>query len=302
MKSINKIILITGLPGSGKTTLAGKNSDPYFIFGGGRTVVHLDDFDGPEDFEIPYVGKNSLLVIEGLLSGPAFFTVMDEVLRKLKTAKNFEKRGRIPVEIVRFNDDIESCHWNDRARGREKDASITINNLKITVPFEELERHYPKFKFKLTRKKVVRAAPAIIWTKENDIPISTYHPEYLHHVYDDGRVRRGRFIVGKEWCLGGTWGNYKGNSGQVAAYGTPQDDFVEFDDLLEKICPDITLPEYRSAKEAAVELVSFRKQDYYGGSTNHMAWVCDLDALYEYLTVNELIEPVKNSPIGRSNE
>lgn len=169
----------------------------------GSKIVHLDDIDEkPNNFYSPFycTKREHHLVIEGLISGDKFLEIMEELRSLLKREKNWNTRGRIPVEVLSFEEDREACLWNDRNRNRKVKATLSINNMKIVIPEEELEAEFPKFKFYFRKPMpVFRASGSLIWAKE----ILGDSFAYKVSENDDGRIGLAitkdiRFLIWKE--------------------------------------------------------------------------------------------------------
>jgi hypothetical protein len=89
-------------------------------------------------------------------------------------------------------------------------------------------------------------------------------------------------MVSETWCIGGTWCSWDGMEYQCEPEQAPLS-FRELDELLEKICPNITLLQYKRIMNDCVEIQNDSECDYYGGRRWLSLYVCDLDALYNLL-------------------
>lgn len=209
LKHFIKIVFITGLPGAGKTTYADT------LASSNDRVIHLDelnpkDLSDPNKFcleqaQFPYRGGKYSVIIEGLIGISTLDTLLKEIYGRLEKLPDFSAAKTIPVEIIKFQDDIKACLWNDRARNRELKASATIKNLNLD--FSDLEivmKKYPKLKAKLTEKKVEKASPVEVWLKENGIE---YQTEDTHQFSYRKNYPQGYFLFSPAWCLGGTSGD-----------------------------------------------------------------------------------------------
>ena len=86
----------------------------------------------------------------------------------------------------------------------------------------------------------------------------------------------------ESWSNGGTWCDCWGNTSHIHAE-SPQE-FSTLDDLLYRICPNLTFLQYKHIKKNCVKLINYTDRDYYGGSEAKSYWECDLHKLYEELT------------------
>lgn len=275
----SKLTIITGLPGAGKTTLAKKMK--------GR-VLSLDkvDFSKPV-WHFVSLGYEDHLIIEGLITGDTFFRILDWI----KTGLNPVYWDKIKsIEVISFEDDREACLWNDRARGRDKDARITIENMEITFPEPaEFKARFPEKKFRFKTLPVVRADRALVWAVDS-AGVSPYSIRNRKpNQFAPSTKSKPLYLYGESWCLGGTWGDCWGGSGTVSA-SEPVDDFRELDELLSRVAPGITYLQYRNMARECVSTETYSEGDYYGGSTQHAVKVCDLRKLYDWLRENNLLE------------
>lgn len=163
-------------------------------------------------------------------------------------------------EIVYWKPDREACKHNDRGR-RTLNSTLTIDNL----PFEEPNKKLLKdFNISLVKKDVVRKPEYKAFAEENDI-----------------ELYKGKFIKSQRWCLGGTHCSYSGYQNTLEAEKPAE--FDEFDELLEKMDPNITFLKYKKLMKETVTIEEFEEGDYYGGSVKYAYYVCDLEKLYELL-------------------
>lgn len=99
-------------------------------------------------------------------------------------------------------------------------------------------------------------------------------------------------IVSDRWITGGLGGGSCWDEGEDRHYSIKADtplEFNRFDELLEKLVPDLSFFKYKRLKSKCVELKSDCDDDYYGNYTNHAFWECNLKTLYDELTLMKLI-------------
>jgi predicted kinase len=275
-----KVTLLYGLPASGKTFYAKLNSDES-LRRPNVAVVDVDAIDRylsnecriipPYDKIEAHVGRDVTMklvnrnevIVDGLITSVA-------VAKKYLAAIAKEANGlyEIHYKIVWFSPDREACLWNDKGR-RKQNAEQTIRNLPFEEPSEEDFKDFV-VKVKLERKRVVRKPAHKAWAGENDMGDQDT-------------------LESDTWCLGGSWCDYNGNSGTVSPSPQPAT-FEEFDKLLEKVCPNITFLQYRKVYAASVTIKESSDSDYYGGTTHHAQYVCDLKKLHEALKEIGVIE------------
>lgn len=85
------------------------------------------------------------------------------------------------------------------------------------------------------------------------------------------------------WTIGGTWGaSCWGGESNRPISPDPEPDEVELDAILEAICPDMKLFQYRKIRRAedVVKVWDSSCGDYYGNSTNYRHRKIDLPSLY----------------------
>lgn len=272
------LVILWGLPGSGKTTYAQelapnhnqryRSSDAVIVDGDRYRSYKGDAFINTIAGEIrDYANRVSTkcVILDCLLTTNADAI---KLLLAIKEAMNANHPYRSPhninfngltIKVVWWKKDIASCLHNDRGR-RQKDSTITIMNM----PFEEPSENFLKdFVNDVVCKEVVRKPDWKVWSEENGCGHS-------HLMKSD------------EWSLGGSCGCIGGGTYPVSAEPQPIS-FKEFDDVLERICPTITFMQYKKLYADCVRTETRGDSDYYGGSTEHACFVCDLEILYKGL-------------------
>jgi hypothetical protein len=87
---------------------------------------------------------------------------------------------------------------------------------------------------------------------------------------------------------GGSWGDCRGNKGSVP--GGPETEFVEFDSILEKVCPNISFLQYKNICNKIINSDTRSEGDYYGGSVTYGYKYFNVRNLYEVLVEKGLYE------------
>ena len=96
-------------------------------------------------------------------------------------------------------------------------------------------------------------------------------------------------MTSDSWRTGGTLCSYDGWTSEVEPEKQPQT-FTEFDDLLEKLCPNISFLTYKKLYSACVTIEDDYENDYYGGRQYHSRYCCKLNLLYEMLKERGYVE------------
>ena len=91
----------------------------------------------------------------------------------------------------------------------------------------------------------------------------------------------------EEWSLGGTTTNWHENIIELMKEDTP--DFVEFDELIERVCPNISFIQYKNVYRKCVTRKTRTDYDYYGSSEERAWFECNLKDLYKILLEKGLI-------------
>lgn len=270
-----KVHILMGLPGSGKSYFAN-------TFNKNRVnIINLDDNHGSwstSRIQSMFKGYSYYkdFVLDGLL-----LTTEDiaEVMSAFKRAIG-DKTAKIIIHY--WNENREDCLKNDSYRvNTKKDrkiiSEITIKNAK----FDSLQ---------IIRDYVIKTFSRVQF--EFDFVIhEVYKMDKIDEVinkYSSQDYEGKNVIESESWCNGGTWCNCWGNEGTVETEKAPE--FEIFDNLLTELCPNITFLQYKKLYNACVWIDDYNENDYYGGSTSHSVYKCNVKKLKEMLIEMNLIK------------
>lgn len=286
-KTIKELHVLVGLPGSGKTTFTEQYKPTYLDpYSGTRRPNHktkkhafIVDYDEiyrkaglsenldvnrskVEKMPIPNI-QYEYIILDGL-----FVTQFDVewVLGVYLNNPKFKEKYNVEKIIVDvWMVDKEACLWNDRARRDVRSASAEFS-IRIMEPERiDIKQIESKFgiKTKIELHSVVRAPAYKVMIAEND-------------VYKVS----GKYMESHGWCLGGK--SYHWSGSESVLYPEDPINFDEFDELLEKICPQITYLQYKKIYAKCVTKEERSNCDYYTQAREGY-WRCDLEKLYEML-------------------
>ena len=283
MRTIKELHVLSGLPGSGKTTFAQQYEPTYLDHYAGyrrenpkvKKPAEIIDYDAiyrkaGRSCNIELVSKVPInnIKYEYMILDGLFITQADVecvIGAYLNNPKFTEKYTVEKIIIDVWKTNKESCIWNDRARrdvrGYCAELSIrTMNPERIDI--KAIEEKFG-VKTKLELHDVVRAPAYKVMIAENDM-----------------RNVCGKYLESDGWCLGGKSYSWTGEEFLIS----PEHplNFDEFDNLMEKICPQITFLQYKRLYAKCVTKEERSSGDYYTNAREGY-WRCNLEKLYEML-------------------
>jgi predicted kinase len=262
--------ILMGLPGSGKTTFAKELGRKL---GSQQCVVlHLDDlrsncFQKKTPLrsligdELYRRHKKTMKAV--VIDGP-IFTNEDLFQTIIATAPSFHK---VSVKVYHWNEDRDTCLKNDGGR-RETPSANTI----LHATYEYVDVDGLNSKLLDWDAQIIKVINKTVFLKD----------DWYRYFKQDVYIASDNMLRSSRWCTGGAYGSCWHNGLTQISPDKPLP-FTELDELLEKVCPSITFLHYKKVLDKCVSTEETHENDYYGGGTNYMNWVCDLPQLYTLL-------------------
>lgn len=267
-----KLIILVGLPGSGKTKFADdyiekdRGTRNYYGYMGPKHIElksRLSEIQssGLERFLMKYLRGASRMsvILDGCIS------TNDELKLAINTAldsKDFEK-----VEIHYWKPNKEALAHNNNAKGSESVLkeleSVNLELLKSETEFPNIE---------LINHEIALKEDYILFAEKYGVTLSSDGAER-------GKVKK--YLNSETWYLGGTSRNYHGDSWHVSG-DEPLANFDVFDELLTEVCPTISFLQYKKLYSSTVTIETREEIDYYSDS-EYAFYSCDIEELVKQL-------------------
>jgi len=260
-----KVLILMGLPGSGKTTYANevKKNDTSHVH-----IINLDQLLKEHKktsirglSKLDYYGGyvTNVYVIDGLIHTNE--QLLDTVNKVVKN------EGLINIEVHYWKENRRQCLINDMYR-RDMSCITSIKHLPLDIPdLEQLRNIFPN-----------------IVICKHDVPIK---PNWLlfNDKYCLGCTLDNPYFKSDSWSTGGSYGNCW-NDNIVSFDGDiPLTEFKQFDDLIENIDKHISFKTYKEIYNHCVSIGTTHESDYYGGvGSNYAFFQCNVELLYEKLS------------------
>lgn len=287
---MKKIIVMMGLPGAGKTTLAKE------IQQRDKRKTHIWDLDRfirsqydlknysvvdelnfstrfLKEFQKQFIYNNNIHVhiLDGL------FLNNNGCERLIKELSIIEVlKPNVTIEFCYFEPDKEACLWNDMARGRNKKAMVTINNAVVERPDVSILEKLTDAKISVVDYQTTRAA-------DKEVYYQSFKDEF--DIYKDK-------FHGDAWSKGGNWCDCWGNDSPCSEEDDPEfspENFPELRMLLNCIIPNIDLELELELFNSTVQYDEYDESDYYGGTQCFKRFECDIRKLYDLLDEREML-------------
>lgn len=250
-----------GLPGSGKTDWAKKQNcyivdvDDCLINAINKESVIKSVTDRINSKL--YYERHCKIIVDGLFSN---CQQIYDIISNIKNSKCIDK-----VYVHYWKPDIETCLFNDTYR-RTISAAVTIKNMTINKPTDsELSalKINDETIVELVEHEVKRKPDFIVFFKDKNVDIEEF------------------IIKSEAWKVSGNWRNCWGDDHQVEAESPVE--FTEYDEIINKVWPDITHIEYKRMFDDCVQTESNYETDYYQGTINYEYYSVNLESLHYYI-------------------
>lgn len=269
MSNPTKIIVLCGLPGSGKTTKAKElksNIERAFPnyrgnYRGDEAVriwnfdSYMGEYQNPLDIFFKDINarfhNHRVHILDGLFIRQHHYQ---------RIINEFEFRN-VEFEFHYFEYDIESCLWNDKYR-RDIDSTITLEIALYEYPDLEKLNYGNKsvklFQYPITLKSTL---------------------QMFLHKYSIGYEET---LTSSSWTTGGNWRDCWGDGGEYSEQDQPEE-FDELNYILEKIDPNISPNLCQEIKDLLATVEEDSEGDWYGGVKYYAYYTISLQSLFEHL-------------------
>ncbi len=207
--------------------------------------------------------------------------------KELPYRKKLGENNTVKFVIDQWNEDRDACLSNDNFRyldnKRKTPAAITIKNaIYEDIDIDSLNNHMG-----ITLNEFQNIKD----NKVNIIVEKINHKVILYNVkdkllYDYGAIDG--ILKSERWSKGGTWANYLGDSGTIGEDEQPE--FKELDEILTKLCPNLSFIKYKYIMANFVEIKEELENDYYGGTEYFAHYEGRINEILDYLKQNNLLE------------
>jgi GTPase SAR1 family protein len=251
-----KVLILMGLPGSGKTTFAKEliSNDKY---------IRYIDFDALlKSYKKNAVNKltrldeDRLHIVDGLIHTNEQLILVVNALVKNKELTE--------IEIHYWEENRTQCLINDVNR-RDISSAFSIKTLPLDVPnLDEL----PFDNITMIRHKVAVKPDWLVFSDKHNLGCTINQP----------------YLKSDSWSTGGSSGNCWDDEITYYDGDEPLANFEAFDNLITSIDPTISFLTYRKLYAISCSMGEIHKGDYYGGSGSHYTYYqCNVEVLYNEL-------------------
>lgn len=306
-----EIHILMGLPGSGKSYYATHNYNTQKMWRhDGTCILDLDKHRSEDLIETIYnaaedTDLKSLLnelwgyyeyikiCVDGLITKKSQLQIItNNVVEYIRN--HWKYTVDIKVVVHYWNEDRETCLHNDKMRmksgDRNESAALSIKNLEYDHIYLENIKALKNINEYVTQAKLVKHT--VKKATNYDVLLERLIGEDVKShtgAWSGGDLNgKSKYMYSESWSGGGTWGNCWGDEGDIGVEEGKE--FNELDNLLEKICPNITFLQYKKIRSECVSMDEHYDHDYYGGRELILRWKCDVEKLYELLKEMNLMD------------
>lgn len=255
-KNMNKVYILSGLPGSGKTYFAERMKEIYRENGDNLFVYHQDD----KNSQWWKFQSFSDIIMDCLnLTNEEIIKCIKEVLKHIQLEQYHE------FIIIRWKENREKCIKNDNGR-REINSEKTIKHAIFEKPnLKQIKVETGITNLKLEEREIV----------EKNEKLLEFNQKY--HVL-------GGYLKSGEWLIYGTSRGSDSNYNNVYTSMDPDDakEFDELDNYLTEVCPNISFLDYKYIRKNFVKIITYETHDYYSNTTESY-YQCDMEQLEKFL-------------------
>lgn len=311
---IFELHFLMGLPASGKSYWAKENFNANTMCNHtGDFIVDLDKYLHYENYNLTtpviysalndsdmkhYAGgelQNTNQVVKACIDG--LITTVDDLTKVIDSTLTYIQNRytgcdyQIKIYVHQWNEDRKTCLHNDKMRVNSGERKVGSEVTIRTRHYEYIQKEQLQ-KYKEENNHVVSIKFERHTVKKVNLYDTMFAPliGYDQCKYSSDSLKKTKYMYSESWSAGGSWGDCWGNEGTISP-DTPLN-FKELDELLEKICPNITYLQYKKIQRECVEIDEYTEHDYYGGCEYMQRWKCDLEKLYEMLKEMKLVKEI----------
>lgn len=288
------IHIMMGLPGSGKTNYIRNHKQQS------DRVLSMDDIWYRKGDKILAIaesaGEDTMCIgvktiwIDGLILTPeALYKLIDKYIKTVNSNHYMKLNDilEVSIHIHQYDCNREYCKHNDMNRmvnyERDMSSAISIDNMEYEVLNATNLQDFEKYIDEVNEKsKSIHIAYSIDYELLNVKKCGNWD---LVFKQDNENPN---ILQSERWSLGGTWASYDGRGGEISPDETPE--FVELDNILLKVCPNLPILMYKKIYRDWVEVKEESENDYYGGTEHKAYYEADMRSIYIYLIENNQIE------------
>lgn len=273
--NIEQLHILIGLPGSGKTYWAAREVAEYhsrcYSFNKNEYChIEVDALRKPYTWASRSRTDSEIqgLVIQYLRQAKVAY--YDALVLNQESVENFIslvlKDAAISIENIildYWNEDRDTCLYNDEGR-REQNSIITIRKGILEKP----------------SAKEIEAKFGIHTTLHQHLVVKK--PEYAHFASIEGiELVDNLYMASDKWSIGGISRSRNGDDTPIQGEEPPTS-FEKFDEIIEKIWPNIPHNKYVKLFKECVEFRPSTESDYYS-SEDYLQYVCNMEKLYSMI-------------------